>query len=193
MSGWSVETNIFRTHAHNFFDHDALGNSNIFFPLTIDRARVHGWEFTATSPRIAAHAQWHLAYSHQYAEGRGGISGGLTDFSPPDSNNYFFLDHDQRDTLSTGINLDLPRRTWAAFDVSYGSGFLDGNGPNHLPSHTSYDLSLGKLFGENWSVRLTALNFTNNHYLLDNSNTFGGTHYANPREFSVQLKYRFRY
>ena len=113
--------------------------------------------------------------------------------SPPDSNNYFFLDHDQRDTLSTGINLDLPRRTWAAFDVSYGSGFLDGNGPNHLPSHTSYDLSLGKLFGENWSVRLTALNFTNNHYLLDNSNTFGGTHYANPREFSVQLKYRFRY
>ena len=193
VAGWSFDVDNFRTAAKDYFDHDVLGNSNIFFPLTIDRARVHGWEFTATSPRIAAHAQWHLAYSHQYAEGRGGVSGGLTDFSPPDSNNYFFLDHDQRDTLSTGINLDLPRRTWAAFDVSYGSGFLDGNGPNHLPSHTSYDLSLGKLFGENWSVRLTALNFTNNHYLLDNSNTFGGTHYANLREFSVQLKYRFRY
>ena len=190
--GWSFDVDNFRTAAKNYFDHDVLGNSNIFFPLTIDRARVHGWEFTATSPRVAGHAQWHLAYSHQYAEGHGGVSGGLTSFSPPD-NNYFFLDHDQRDTLSTGINLDLPRRTWATFDVSYGSGFLDGDGPNHLPSHTSYDLSLGKSFGENWAVRLTALNFTNNHYLLDQSNTFGGTHYANPREFSVQLKYRFRY
>ena len=26
----------------NFFDHDILGNSNIFFPLTIDRARIRG-------------------------------------------------------------------------------------------------------------------------------------------------------
>ena len=45
----------------------------------------------------------------------------------------------------------------------------------------SYDLSLGKSFGENWNVRFTALNFTNTRYMLDNSNTFGGTHYVNPR------------
>ena len=43
------------------------------------------------------------------------------------------------------------------------------------------------------SFRLTALNLTNHRYLLDNSNTFGGTHYINPREISIQLKYRFRY
>jgi outer membrane receptor for ferric coprogen and ferric-rhodotorulic acid len=54
-------------------------------------------------------------------------------------------------------------------------------------------LSLGKSFGENWSVRLTGLNLSNHHYLLDNANSFGGTHYANPRELSIQLKYRFRY
>ena len=77
--------------------------------------------------------------------------------------------------------------------MSYGSGFLDGDGPAHLPDHTTCDLTLGKDFGENWSVRVTALNLTNNHYLLDNSSTFGGTHYANPREISAQVKYRFRY
>lgn len=192
FAGWTFDVDNFRTAAKNFFDHDVLGNSNIFLPLTLDRARIRGWEATATSPRLAGRAQWHMAYSHQYAEGRGGRSGGLTDFSPPEDS-YFFLDHDQRNTLSTGVNLDLPLRTWAAFDVNYGSGFLNGNGPGHLPTHTSYDLSLGKSVGENWSVRFTALNFTNNHYLLDQSNTFGGTHYANPREFSVQLKYRFRY
>jgi outer membrane receptor protein involved in Fe transport len=192
FEGWTVDISNFRTGAKNFFDHDVLGNSNIFFPLTIDRARIRGWEATATSPRLMKHTQWHMAYSHQYAEGYGGVSGGLTDFSPPE-NSYFFLDHDQRNTLSTGVNLDLPWHTWSAFDLSYGSGFVDGDGPAHLPSHTSYDLSLGKSFGENWSVRMTALNFTNNHYLQDNSNTFGGTHFVNPREISVQLKYRFRF
>src|SRR5207302_1984286 len=63
----------------------------------------------------------------------------------------------------------------------------------HLAPHTTFDLSLGKSFGENWSVRLTGLNLSNHHYLLDNANSFGGTHFANPRQLSIQLKYRFRY
>ncbi len=52
---------------------------------------------------------------------------------------------------------------------------------------------IGKGFGENWTVRLTGLNLTSNRYLIDNSNTFGGTHYVNPREISIQLKYRFHH
>ncbi|HET7208779.1 MAG TPA: TonB-dependent receptor [Terriglobales bacterium] len=192
FAGWTLDVDNFRTAARNFFDHDVLGNSNIFFPLTIARARIHGWEATAQSPRIASRAQWHLAYSHQYAEGLGNVTGGLTDFSPT-SNKYYFLDHDQRDTLSTGFNFELPWTSWASFDVEYGSGFLDGNGPAHLPGHTTYDLAFGKSFHERWTVRLTALNLANSRYLLDNSNTFGGTHVVNPRTISVQLKYRFRY
>jgi outer membrane receptor protein involved in Fe transport len=192
FQGWTFDVTNFRTSARNFFDHDVLGNSNIFFPLTIDRARIHGWETTATSPRIAGRAQFHLAYSHQYAQGAGAITGGLTDFAPPAAG-YFFLDHDQRDTVSTGVNVDLPRRIWTALNVNYGSGFLDGNGPGHLPAHTTVDLSVGKSFGENWNARFAITNLNNNHYLLDNSNTFGGTHYANPREFAFQLKYRFHF
>jgi len=192
LAGWTFDVANFRTAATNFFDHDVLGNSNIFFPLTIDRARIRGWETTANSPRLAGRAQVHLAYSHQYAEGAGAVSGGLTDFSPPEQG-YFFLDHDQRDTLSTGVNLDLPRRTWLAFNVNYGSGFLDGDGPAHLPSHTTVDCSLGKSFGERWSLRLSALNLGNSRFMLDNSNTFGGSHFANPREFAFQLNYRFHF
>jgi outer membrane receptor protein involved in Fe transport len=169
-----------------------LGNSNIFFPLTIDRARLRGWEVSANSPRVADRVQFHLAYSHQYSEGAGAVTGGLTNFSPPEQG-YFFLDHDQRDTLSTGANLELPRRSWAAVNVNYGSGFLNGNGPAHLPSHTTVDCSVGKSFGEKWNLRFSALNIGNNHYMLDNSNTFGGSHFANPREFAFQLKYKFRF
>jgi outer membrane cobalamin receptor len=190
--GWALELNHFRTGAKNFFDHDVLGNSNIFFPVTLSRARIRGWEASLNSPRIAGRVQMHLAYSRQYAQGRGGVSGGLTDFTPPGAD-YFFLDHDQRDTLSTGVQSSLPWKSWASANFSYGSGFLDGNGPGHLPSHFISDLSLGKAWGESWSVRLDGLNLSNHHYLLDNSNTFGGTHFADPRRVEVQLRYRFHY
>ncbi|HEY1272636.1 MAG TPA: TonB-dependent receptor, partial [Terriglobales bacterium] len=192
VRGWTFDVSNFRTAAKNFFDHDVLGNSNIFFPLTLERARIRGWELTASSPRIAGRTSWHLAYSHQYAQWSGGITGGLVGDESCEAS-LCTLDHDQRDTVSTGVNLDLPWHIWSAFNVNYGSGFLDGEGPGHLPSHTSLDLSVGKSFGENWSLRFSALNVGNNHYMLDNSNTFGGTHFANPRELSVQLKYRFRY
>ena len=192
VAGWTFDVSNFRTGAKNFFDHDVLGNSNIFFPLTLERARIRGWEVSASSPRIARRASWRLAYSHQRAEWNGGISGGLiSDVACEDS--LCFLDHDQRDTLSTGLNVQMPWRIWTDFNLNYGSGFLNGEGPEHLPPHTTFDLSLGRSFGENWSVRLTGLNLFNHRYLLDNSNTFGGTHYVNPREISVQLKYRFHF
>lgn len=192
LRGWSFDVNHFHTSATNYFDHDVLGNSNIFFPVTLAGARIHGWEASARSPQLPRRLQWHLSYSHQYAEGRGAVTGGLTDFSPPE-NGYYFLDHDQRDTLSTGLQANLPWRSWADAEVSYGSGFLNGDGPGHLPPHTTFDLSLGKSFGEAWSVRLTALNLGNSRYLLDNSNTFGGTHYNYPRQFAASVRYRFKY
>lgn len=191
--GWLLDVSNFRTRAKNFFDHDALGNSNIFFPLTIERARIRGWEASVQSPRLLRRVRYHLAYSHQYAEARGGVTGGLTDFMPPESRAYYFLDHDQRDTLSTGLVLDLPKRSWASLNIAYGSGFLDQDGPSHLPSHTTADLAFGKSFGEIWAVQVYALNLTNRRYMLDNSNAFGGTHFAGPRRLGVELRYRFHY
>src|SRR5262252_919135 len=102
LRGWTLDVSNFRTAARNFFDHDALGNSNIFFPLTLEHARIRGWEVSASSPRVAERVTWRLAYSHQYAEWNGGITGGLiTDESCEEA--LCFLDHDQRDTLSTGL------------------------------------------------------------------------------------------
>jgi TonB-dependent receptor-like protein/carboxypeptidase family protein len=192
VRGWSLDVTGFRTHAHNFFDHDVLGNSNIFFPLTIAGARIYGAETALRSPRIRYLGALHVNYSHQFAQGTGGVTGGLTDFSPVASG-LFFLDHDQRDTVSSGLQTEFPRRIWASAEVNYGSGFLNGDGPFHLRPHTTFDLSLGKSFGDNLSARVSALNVLNHRYLLDNSNTFGGTHYAPPHQFTVQLRYRFHY
>lgn len=194
FQGWTFDVSNFRTAARNFFDHDALGNSNVFFPLTLAHARIRGWEATATSPRIASRAQFHLVYSHQYAEWSGDVTGGLIGGDSCDA--LCFLDHDQRDTLSAGLNVVLPWKASSDLNVSYGSGFLNGDGdvmPTHLPDHTSFDLALAKSFGEKFTLRLTGLNLSNNHYMLDNSNSFGGTHFVNPREISAQLTYRFKY
>ena len=47
--------------------------------------------------------------------------------------------------------------------------------------------------GRNLSLKLTALNVTNNLFLTGIDNSFAGTHYYAPREISVQLRYRFHY
>ena len=190
--GWTVDLSHFRTGAHNFFDHDVLGDSNIFFPLTIQAVRVIGYEATLRSPQIAKQFNLHLAYSHQSAEGSGNITGGLTDFSPP-AGGFFFLDHDQRHTLTSGFIELLPWKSWMSGNLSFGSGFLNGNGPGHLPAYATVDFAVGKSFGENWSVKFTTTNITNKSYFVDLSNTFGGSHVRDPRMVSLQLKYKFHY
>jgi len=191
IKGWTIDAGYFHTAAKHFFDHDALGNSNIFFPLTIERARIRAFEVSARSPQLFKHGQFYLAYSHQRARGQGAITGGLTDFSPPAD--LFFLDHDQRHTLSTGVTINLQSRAYISGNLRYGSGFLDGDGPRHLPGHTTLDASLGRGFGEHWLVALQTVNLTNKRFLLDRANTFGGTHFAEPRQIYVELRYRFHY
>lgn len=191
VAGWTFDISAFHTHARNFFDHDVLGDSNIFFPLTIDQAFIRGIEATIRTPRIADRADFHLAFSRQTVEGKGGVVGGLTDFEPP-SSGRFLLDHDQRITLSAGGTLRLPRASWISAGVAYGSGFLEGDGPSHLPGHTTFDLAAGTTFGD-WSAKITAMNVANKQYLLDESNTFGGTHYASPRRISIEIGHRFHY
>ena len=194
LHGWTIDANGFRQRAVNFFDHNSIGNSNVFFPLSIAGARIWGNEFTLRSPRILKHAQASIAYSYQHAEGEGAVTGGLTDFSPPAAG-YFLLDHDQRHTLHGNLSTSLPGRVLFSVSAYYGSGFTDGSSaaPAHLEPHTTFDVSIGKTLGERLTLSLTALNAANRRYLLDNSETFGGTHYADPRQVYVQLRYRFRY
>ncbi|HEV3315814.1 MAG TPA: TonB-dependent receptor [Candidatus Angelobacter sp.] len=192
VRGWAFDFDYFRTGAHNFFDHNVLANSNIFFPITIQGARIVGYEASVRSPKLFHRGDVHLAYSRQTAQGMSAVTGGLTDFSPPPDGS-FFLDHDQRHTLSTGFQMNALWKTWVSGNFVYGSGFLSQNGPAHLPSSHVFDLSVGRSFGENWSAKLTATNFTNKQYFIDVSNTFGGSHFGDPRMISLQLRYRFHY
>lgn len=194
--GWTIDADTFLTRAKNFFDHNNFNNSNLFFPITIQGARINGWELTLRSPQIRKRGQVYLTYSNQLALAFGCITGGLIapcSVPPP---GFGLLDHDQRNTLHIGGQWTLPKRSYVSTDVYYASGFTNGNSAlpgDHLQPHTTFDLTLGKNFGERFALSVTGLNVANRRVLLDNSFTFGGTHYLNPREIFVQVRYRFHY
>jgi hypothetical protein len=193
VNGWIIDADHFHTKAKNFFDHNNIGNSDVFLPLTIDGALIQGNELTIRSPKLWSVGQAHVTYSNQTADGYGTINGGLTDFSPPAG--FFALDHDQRNTANVGFDANLPWRAFVSANVYIGSGYSNGSGipPSHLPGHAELNMSAGKSFGSNLSVSVTALNVTNRHLLVDNSLTFGGFHWNDPRQVYAQIDYKFGY
>jgi TonB dependent receptor/Carboxypeptidase regulatory-like domain/TonB-dependent Receptor Plug Domain len=202
---WVLDADTFKTRVNNFLDHSNIGDSSIYFPVTVDGALIRAWELTLRSPRLWHFGQAHLAYSNQIAEQRGNITGGLIcvpigDPACDAGFAYTPVDHDQRNTLNVGFNATLPWRTFASTNVYYGSGFTNGNPdpatpyPNaYLPAHTSVDLSIGKSFGERLSASVTTTNIANYRVLLDNSLTFGGFHFNDPRQIYGEIRYRFKY
>src|SRR5215469_806748 len=204
--GWALDVDNFQTRINDFLDHSNLGESNMYFPIAVDGALVRGWEMSLRSPQIARLGQFHVTYSNQIAEQRGAITGGFTCSEPNDpacdpGPDYSPVDHDQRHTLNTGFTATLPAHTWFATNVYYGSGFTNGlaganegpyNGP-YLPVHTTFDISGGHTFGENWKVAANVINVTNHRVLLDNSVTIGGFHYNDPRMISGEWRYRFHF
>ena len=155
----------FQTSSRNWLDHSNIGESNLFWPLTWDYALIQGWETTLRSPRLWRRAQFHLAYSNQIAQASAPFTGGLicpvpvsADCEPPPG--FSPVDHDQRNTLNLGVNGRLPWQVFASTNVYYGSGFTNGLPDaqypgNYLPQHTTFDISLGKSFGEKDKYRLS--------------------------------------
>jgi hypothetical protein len=203
--GWVLEEDTFQTKASNWLDHSNIGESNIFWPITWSYALIQGWETTLRSPRVWRRAQFHAAYSNQIAQASSPITGGLicpvpvpAGCEPPPGLSP--VDHDQRNTLNLGAFALLPAGVLASTNVYYGSGFTNGY-PDaqypgaYLPQHTTFDISLGKSFGENarYRVSVTALNVANRRVLLDNSLTFGGFHYNDPRQIYAEFRWRFHY
>jgi hypothetical protein len=204
--GWTLSADNYETRARNWLDHNNIGESNIFWPITWDGALIQGWELTLHSPTIAHRGQFHLAYANQIAQATSPITGGLIcPTSPPTPSCALDIppglspvDHDQRNTLNLGFNATLPWHAYASTNVYYGSGFTNGlpglqYPGNYLPGHTTFDLALGKTFAERYTVSVDALNVANRRVQLDNSLTFGGFHWNDPRQIYLEFRYRFHY
>jgi len=203
--GWILDADNFQTSATNWLDHSNIGESNLFWPLTWNAALIQGWEFTLRSPRLWRRGQAHFSYSNQIAQAEGPFTGGLICPTPiPDgcepAPGFAPVDHDQRNTLNLGFEASLPGQMFAATNVYYGSGFTNGLPDaqypgDYLPGHTTFDVALGKSFGEGerYRVSLNAVNVANRRVLLDNSLTFGGFHFNDPRQLYLEFRWKFHY
>ena len=72
----------------------------------------------------------------------------------------------------------------------------DDHNPARIQMRSLFDLSLGddNLFHgdkHKWSLRLTAINLTNNYVLYNFISTFSGTHYVSPRTLTAQIGFSF--
>jgi hypothetical protein len=202
---WSLDADTFQTRARNWLDHNNIGEANQYWPITWDGALIQTWELTIHSPRLWNRGEFHMSYANQIAQATGPITGGLICGSSPSPDcpvlvplAYEPVDHDQRDTLNVGFDATLPWQSFASMNVYYGSGFTNGTPGaqypgDYLPAHASVDVSLGKEFREKYTVSVTGLNIANRRVLLDNSLTFGGFHFNDPRQIYVEFRYRFHY
>jgi len=193
VKGWSIQADRFSTNSTNFFDHNPLGESNIFLPITTQGAHIVGTEITVRSPAFWPYGQVHLAYSNQTADCFGSITGGLVVLGTDCGFPPVALDHDQRNTLNLGYNANLPRQFFVGSNLSFNSGLANDGEPSHLPSYTVLDLTVGRNLSRDLSVSITGLNLTNAHLLTDNSLTFGGVHWNNPFQIYAEIRYKLQY
>ena len=54
FKGWLLDADTFQNRVNNFLDHSNIGNSSMYYPVTIDGALIQAWELTLRSPRIGA-------------------------------------------------------------------------------------------------------------------------------------------
>ena len=98
-----------------------------------------------------------------------------------------------------GGDVTLPWRSYASTNVYYGSGFANGFPGQPYPGqlsagpHDIRSLARQELSASAYSASLNALNVANRRVELDNSLTFGGFHYNDPREIYVEFRWRFHY
>jgi len=193
LKGWTIEADYFVTESTNFFDHNPLGESDIYLPITDQGALIEGREVTVRSPAFWPYGQVHLAYSNQTAECFGSITGGLvvpgTAAAVPRSAGPRSAQYAEP-RLQRQITAKILRR----FEPLGQFGTLQWvPPPTHLPGYAVLDLSVGRNISRDLSVSITTLNVTNRHLLTDNSLTFGGLHWNNPFQIYAELRYKFHY
>ncbi len=205
--GWTLSADNYETRARNWLDHNNIGESNIFWPITWDYAQIQGWELTLRSPSLCA--SWPVSSRLCQSNRAGNLAYHRRPDLPYHPDAVLRLDIPpgfarrprSEKHLNVGYNTSLPWHAYASTNVYYGSGFANGlyGTPqahipgDYLPGHTTFDLALGKTFAEKYTVSLTALNVANRRVQLDNSLTFGGFHWNDPRQIYVEFRYRFHY
>ena len=166
--GWTLDADNFLTRATSFFDHNNFNDSEIFIPITIEGARINGWELTLHSRAFTTSAMFILRIPTSSLL----AAAGSTVASP-----IFLLA--AAAVFSTTIN--ATRCTSVANSRCRGTfpwpqtyptlrASRNGDGTpmapgDHLQPHTTFDLSFSRSFGERFSANVQVLNVADRRVL----------------------------
>jgi len=164
--------------AKNLLDEGQFGTALINTPFNYQYGRVYGLEFTTNYKQGNVSAYLNLAYSK--AQGKD-VDSAQFNFTAAElayiANNWVFLDHDQRVTVSLGGAYELGRTTFTA-DAIVGSGLRSGfANTDKLPWYGQLNLAVIQHFNEpvvgKFDVRLVVINAINSVYELRDGSGIG--------------------
>jgi len=185
--------------------------------MAFHRARIDGAELKL-EVREASRWSGSVAYAYMRAVGEFPITGGLLldDDDSGEAGEEFPISQDQRHTVRGRVRLTLPRSSWVAVSVSYGSGLpfeeadpleesLEEYGAKtvsrvdyetgRVRANASVDLGGGVTIAEGArrSLRLHAdvRNLTNRFDVINFAGLFSGTALAPPRSAGVRITASF--
>src|SRR6185295_8254014 len=187
----------------NFADDDLFLNTGVSFPITFQRARIHGTEVKVELPQWRALSGF-VSYANMRGVGDLPITGGL--FLGDEatallaSTESFAVTQDQRHTVRGRTSLQLSPRMWVAVAASYGSGLpveFEGDDTDAIAQYgerivdrvdlergrirasVSLDLSASvaivKTATRSVHIQADVLNLTNRLNVIDFAGLFSGT------------------
>ena len=214
-----VDVTQFWRRIADFADDDVLLNTGVSFPMSFDRAHVHGTDIKFDIPR-KGHWSGFLSYSYLRGTGFLPITGGLLvgddaagEFASAES---FPISQEQLHTVRGRLGYQLSERAWVAMAASYGSGLpvefvgdpadaLDQYGPRIIeqvdfdegrvrPS-ASLDVAFSAVVAKSargqLRIQANVVNLANRLNVINFAGLFSGTALAPPRTLAVRAQVEF--
>jgi hypothetical protein len=215
-----LDANVFRRDFRNFGDDDVLLNTGVSFPVSVDRAVIHGVEVKLDVPRWGRFSGY-VSYSNMTGVEWLPITGGLflDDTAPAllQSRDKLPVTQDQRNTARALVRAQIAPKLWMAWGAAYNSGlpiedlgqsvsFLSAQYGADVVARANLDrgrvrpsFALNASVGaELWrrekrsvSAQADILNLTNRLNLINFAGVFSGTAIGPPRSVGVRLRVEF--
>jgi hypothetical protein len=146
-----LEGVYYQRRSRNFGDDALLLNTGVSFPLTFDRAFIHGFEAKLDFPRWRGFSGF-ASYSNMTGTGQLPLTGGL--FLEEDSHELlqsdatFPITQDQRNTVRSSVRHQLRPNLWVSTGVVYNSGLpFEREGPGFEDGGNLEDRFSGEILG----------------------------------------------